>query len=433
MNSSLLRLGRWGLIGLALVVAGYIGGRWLLVRFTHSITRDAFIESHLINVAPQVPGDVVEVYVQEQERVKEGQLLALVDPTPFRREVNLAAAKVGVAEAALQKAEADLRLLIEEVPRRVAIAERRLDISREDEKKSVDSLALVTRDVEEGIAAAARGVDAARASLVLATEDYNRYSALFQERSVTERKFQEATRTFRTAEAEVKIAEARLGQAEAARNQIGIARQERRSAQHAVAEAEKAVELARLGDLQIEALRRLVAERGRAVEEARRALELAETNLDYTKVTAPYDGVIAKKWRHLGDYARAGEPIFSMYNPDLLFVTVNLEETLLEGVHPGNPVRLDVDAFSRPFSGRVLWVGSATDANFSLIPRDVSSGEFTYVVQRVPTRIWIERDERWPLLKPGLSVTVTISHGPGDPEWTAAALRQEAEIARIKR
>jgi membrane fusion protein (multidrug efflux system) len=120
-----------------------------------------------------------------------------------------------------------------------------------------------------------------------------------------------------------------------------------------------------------------------------------------------------------------------MYNPELLYVTANLEETLLEGVAPGNAVRLRVDAFREPFRGRVVWVGSATEANFSLIPRDVSSGEFTYVVQRVPVRIEVERDARWPLLKPGLSVEAAIEHGPGDPVWAAEALRREAEIEGI--
>ena len=91
-----------------------------------------------------------------------------------------------------------------------------------------------------------------------------------------------------------------------------------------------------------------------------------------------------------------------------------------------------IEAFSEPFRGRVLWVGSATGANFSLIPRDVSAGEFTYVVQRVPTRIAIERDERWSLLKPGLSVAATIDHGPGDATWAADALRREAEIEGVR-
>jgi membrane fusion protein (multidrug efflux system) len=172
-------------------------------------------------------------------------------------------------------------------------------------------------------------------------------------------------------------------------------------------------------------------EREQILEKARRSVTLARTNLEYTEVRAPYDGVIARKWRHLGDYAGTGEPIFSMYNPALLYVTVHLEETLLEGVAPGNWARLDVDAFSEPFRGRVLWIGSATDGNFSLIPRDVSSGEFTYVVQRVPTRIAIEKDDRFSQLRPGLSVTVTIDHGPGDPDWARNALLEEARIAGI--
>jgi hypothetical protein len=185
-------------------------------------------------------------------------------------------------------------------------------------------------------------------------------------------------------------------------------------------------------NLQIAADQKLVGERSQEVIEANRALELAETRLGYTRIEAPYDGVIARKWRHLGDYAHLGDPIFSMYNPELLYVTVQLEETLLEGVAPGNHARLQIEAFSSPFHGRVVWVGSATGANFSLIPRDVSAGEFTYVVQRVPTRIAIDRDERWSLLKPGLSVTAVIDHGQGDPDWAVEELRRERQIEGIQ-
>jgi membrane fusion protein (multidrug efflux system) len=426
------RIAAAGVIGLGLVIGAIWGADWIRYRFTHSITKDAFVDSHLINVAPQVAGDIVEVYVQEQHRVQKGQLLALIDPTPYQRDVNLAGSRLEVAEAALRKAEADLALLVQEVPRRVAIAELKLAVARDDVTKAADSLEMTTRDVEKGISAAAHAVEGARATFVLAGQDFTRYADLYRDGSVSERRYQEATRTHGTAKAELQVAEARLAQAEAGRKQIGIATQQLRSSKHVVAEAEKTLELARLGDLQIEASRRLVAERGSAVVEARRALELARTNLDYTRVVAPYDGVIAKKWRHLGDYGARGEPIFSMYNPALIYVTVNLEETLLEGVNPGNHARLDVEAFRQPFEGRVLWIGSATDAKFSLIPRDVSSGEFTYVVQRVPTRIAVEPDERLPQLRPGLSVKVAIEHGPGDPEWAKEALLRERDLAGIK-
>jgi membrane fusion protein (multidrug efflux system) len=414
-----------------LLVGTVFGVHWLAYRFTHSISKDAFIDSHLINVAPQVAGSVVEMLVQEQTVVRKGQLLARVDPAVYQRDVDLAQARLVVAEAALQKAEADLSLLRAEVPRRITISELKLAINRADEARNASNLAMVQRDVDKGIEAAQHTVAAAQAALVLAEEDYARYSALYKEGSVTQRRAQEATKTFQTAKADVKVAEARLGQAEASRQQVNIAEQKLKAAKHSVTEAQAALELAKLGNLQIEVGRKAVAERSQSVTEARRALELAQTNLRYTRVLAPYDGVIAKKWRHLGDYAHVGDPIFNMYNPDLLFVTVHLEETLLSGVAPGNFADLHVEALGTPLRGRVLWIGAATGANFSLIPRDLSSGEFTYVVQRVPTRIALERDDRWPLLKPGLSVTVAIEHGTGDPGWAAAALRREAQIEGI--
>ncbi len=425
---------RWlapALLALVLLVAAPWAAAWLTYRFTHSISKDAFIESHLINVAPQVAGTVVEMLVQEQQRVRKGQVLAVIDRSTYQREVERASARLAVAEAALHKAEADLAVLVAEVPRRITIARRKQAIARADAVKAEEAQALTTRDVEEAIAAARGTVERARADLELAGEDEKRYSGLYQDGSGTQRRSQEATRAYQTARAEVRIAEARLGQAQANRKQIAIAEQQVKSARHTVAEAGAAVKLAQVGTLQIEVGRKLVSERDRAVTEARRNLELAQTNLGYTQILAPCDGIVAHKYRHLGDYTHTGDPIFSVYNPDLLYVTVNLPETVLEGVAPGNRASLAVDAFRQPFQGRVLWVGSATSANFSLLPRDVSSGEFTYVVQRVPTRIAIERDERWPLLRPGLSVRVSIEHGPGDPEWAREALRQEAEIEGI--
>ena len=113
-----------------------------------------------------------------------------------------------------------------------------------------------------------------------------------------------------------------------------------------------------------------------------------------------------------------------MYNPELLYVTAYLEETRLLGVAPGNPVELRVDAFDESFRGRVVWIDKSTGAQFALMPRNVVSGEFTKVVQRVPVRIAIEKDARWPLLRAGLSVRAIIAHGNGDPQWAEQAARE---------
>src|SRR5580700_6704868 len=117
-----------------------------------------------------------------------------------------------------------------------------------------------------------------------------------------------------------------------------------------------------------------------------------------------------------------------MYNPNLLYVTANLEETRLSGVAPGNSVELRLDAFDRPFNGRVVWINKSTGAQFALMPRNVVAGEFTKVVQRVPVRIWIEKDERWPQLRAGLSVSVAIAHGAPDAVWAEQADRQMRDV-----
>src|SRR5215813_13097170 len=102
--------------------------------------------------------------------------------------------------------------------------------------------------------------------------------------------------------------------------------------------------------------------------------------------------------------------------------------TRLRGVVPGNPVELQLDAFAEPFRGRVVWIDKSTGAQFALMPRNVVSGEFTKVVQRVPVRIAIEKDERWPLLRAGLSVQAVIDHGKGDPEWADKAAKETASL-----
>ena len=172
----------------------------------------------------------------------------------------------------------------------------------------------------------------------------------------------------------------------------------------------------------------MVGVKKEVVKDAQIALDTAKHVLEFTQVLAPFPGVVVKRYRNLGDFVSAGTPILSMYNPELIYVTANLEETRLRGVAPGNSVDLYVDAFDHPFQGRVVWINKSTGAQFALMPRNVVAGEFTKVVQRVPVRIWIEKDERWRLLRAGLSVQAIISHGEGDPQWGEQAAREMRDL-----
>jgi membrane fusion protein (multidrug efflux system) len=395
---------------------------WVVHRFTHSITDDAFVETHVVNIAPQqVSGHLVRYQVQEHDVVATGQLLAEIDPVPYREQVALLEARLGVAEAQLASAETSLERLRVQVPREIAVAERALAAAKAEQSRDEKTLQFTTEDTDKGIHEARSDLEAARARLDLAEKDHTRYARLFAAEAATQRESQVATRTYQTSQADVKASEARLGRALAGEKRVAAVRQAEVASAQQAQKAEQAVEVALTQRLEITEAERQVSVRKQQVGEARRALDVAQTDLRYTRIVAPFPGVVVHLYRHLGDHVPAGTPVLSMYNPELTYVTANLEESKLEGVAPGNRVRLDIVAFSEPFQGRVVWINQATGANFALVPRNLSSGEFTYVVQRVPVRILVEKDERWPSLLPGLSATVAIEHGPGNPEWAKQA------------
>jgi membrane fusion protein (multidrug efflux system) len=429
---------RWGRLLVAsllivLVVAPFLLG-WTIYRFEHSITDDAFVETHLVNIAPQeVSGHLSRFLCQENDVVTAGQLLVEVDPVPYREQVELLEAKLGVAQAQLDVSRTSLEVLRAQVPREIEIAQKALSAAQAEQAGDENTLQFTIQDVEKAIHEAQSDLAAARAQLVLAEKDHERYATLFAKEAGTQRESQEATKTFNVTQEEVKAAEARLGRALAARKKVDAAEQAALAASHESQKAEQALQLAQTRRLQITETERQVEVQSQFVREALRSLDVAKTTLRYTRIVAPFPGVVVKLYRHLGDHVPAGTPILSMYNPELTYVTANLEETKLEGVAPGNEVRLYIDAFGTPFRGRVVWITQATGANFALVPRNVSSGEFTKVVQRVPVRIRVEKDERWSQLRAGLSLTVAIEHGPGDAGWAKrAADEMRALEATIK-
>jgi membrane fusion protein (multidrug efflux system) len=427
-----LRLGRLLattiVIGL-LVVASVPVMNWVEYRRTHSITDDAFVEAHIVNVGPQlVSGRIIRFLANENDRVGQGQIVAEIDPIPYRDKANIARAQLDLAQAELARQRADLDRVRKEVPIQIEIAKRTFAAAIADRGRAEESLKYTSDEVEKGIDEARAGVKAAHASLTLAELEYVRFTRLEQQGASTQQRQQQVTQSRDSASAQVEVADAKLAKALASRTQIDVARRALEAAQKAEQKAAKGIDLSETGYDQIREIELLVKVKEQSVEQARRALEAAVNDLAYTKVRAPFPGVVVKRYRNLGDFAAAGSPLLSMYNTELLYVEANLEEDRLPGVEPGNPVKIELDAFAEPFRGRVVWINKSTGAQFALMPRNVVSGEFTRVVQRVPVRIQIERDDRWPRLRAGLSATVAIAHGPGDAPWAEEAAKAMGEL-----
>jgi membrane fusion protein (multidrug efflux system) len=415
---------------LALVVAGGpFAYEWVQYRRSHSITDDAFVEAHIVNIAPQaVSGHIVRFLVDENDQVEQGQVLVEIDPVPYRDQVAVARAKVETAEAELRRQQEALARLKIDVPLQIEVSKRSEAAARADRAKADEALKLTREEVARGIDEARAGLEAAKADSTLAKQEYDRFTALAKQEAVPSRRADEVTRAYASAQAHVKLSEAKLAQAQAEQMKIEVSSRNVEVAVTTVEKAAKNVELTNTGYDQIREVELLTVVKAKTVEEARRGLASAENMLSYTQLRAPFPGVVVKRYRHLGDFASPGVAILSMYYPELTYVTANLEETRLRGVAPGNPVELQVDAFAEPFHGRVVWIDKSTGAQFALMPRNVVSGEFTKVVQRVPVRIAIEKDDRWPLLRAGLSVTAAIAHGQGDPQWAERATREMREL-----
>lgn len=147
---------------------------------------------------------------------------------------------------------------------------------------------------------------------------------------------------------------------------------------------------------------------------ARSQLGVIQTQLKNTVIVSPIDGMIAKKWAMPGDVVQAGQPIFSIYDLKNIWVTANLEETKFISISLNDPVEISVDAYRhRRFSGKVIQFGSGTASQFSLIPPNNASGNFTKLTQRIAVKISISEDDtvqknQPALLLPGMSVEIKI-------------------------
>jgi len=137
-------------------------------------------------------------------------------------------------------------------------------------------------------------------------------------------------------------------------------------------------------------------------------LDLAQLDLDHTKIIAPIDGKVSARTVEQGQYVQVGEPLLSVVSNDV-WVTANFKETQMKRMKPGNPVSIRVDAYPGvTFTGIVDSLQAGTGGAFSLLPAQNASGNFIKVVQRIPVKITFDKlNPDYPLW-PGLSVSPKV-------------------------
>ncbi|QKK24576.1 HlyD family secretion protein [Rhizobium hidalgonense] len=160
-----------------------------------------------------------------------------------------------------------------------------------------------------------------------------------------------------------------------------------------------------------------IAQRDRAAAAARQA----ELNLSYTYIVAAVDGTVGARSIRVGQYVTSGTQLMAVVPLHAVYVVANFKETQLTHVRPGQPVEIKVDSFpDTAIRGHVDSVSPASGLEFSLLPPDNATGNFTKIVQRIPVKIVIDDEALSGLLRSGMSV---------EPEIDTKAARTEAATA----
>ena len=128
-----------------------------------------------------------------------------------------------------------------------------------------------------------------------------------------------------------------------------------------------------------------------AIKSSEAQIQVVNTQLENTKLFAPITGIVAKKWLLQGDMVQPGQSVYTLTDKSKLWVMVYLEETKISDVHVGQKSIFTTDAFPGvSFTGKVISMGSNTASQFSLIPPNNASGNFTKITQRIPLKISID-------------------------------------------
>ena len=337
-----------------------IGGGWFgISKYIHSLhhedTDDAQVSADISPVIPRVAGYVTEVKVKDNQRVKKGDTLVILDNRDY-------ILKVEQAEAALANAQSNL-----------------------NNAKAVTNAAkanIATSRASIGTADAQ--IEAAKVTVWRATQDYDRYANLIKDHSITQQQYEQALAAKQTAE-----------------KQLAILQEQKKQA----AQSTKAVAV------QSTATSQQIGIAETTIKQRQVDIDAAKLNLSYTVITAPQDGLVSRVNVQPGQFLQAGQALFSIVHGESVWVVANFKETQLDKMKTGQKVVVKADAYNgHDFNAVLSSFSPATGATFALLPPDNASGNFVKVVQRLPVKIEFTdaNDSLVKKLRPGMNVGVDV-------------------------
>lgn len=356
-------------------------------------TDDAQVDGNLYQVSSRVTGQVIKVYVDDNQKVQQGQLIAEIDPKDYQVALEQAQANLASAQAAAIQANVNVPIISTNVSTNLSTT-----------SSDVQAAQAAVAQAQKSAQAAEARVDQAKANAIKAKLDVERYTPLVQKDVISKQQFDAAVAQAAGTSAAVMEAQSQLiGQQEAVREAQQKLAQARFSSNESVKNGPQQVKV------QEAKANAALAE----VQQAQAQVDQAKLNLSYTHITAPATGIINKKNVQVGSNLSIGQDLLTVIPLTDLWVTANFKETQIQHMHPGQDVTIEVDALGgRKFHGKLTQIGGATGSRLSLFPPENATGNYVKVVQRIPVRIDftnLQKENGDYALRPGFSVTPYVS------------------------
>ncbi len=356
-------------------------------------TDDAQVDGDLYQVSSRVTGQVIKVYVDDNQQVKVGDPIAEIDPKDYQ--VALEQAQANLASAQASAIQQTVNVPITNVNVTTSVDTTGSDVQA--------STAAVDQSRKQEQAAEAR-VAAAKANAVKSRLDVERYTPLVEKDVISKQQYDAAVATDASNQAAVLEAEA---------NQIASQAQVTQALQKLSQSRYQSAQSIKTGPDQVRAQQAKANAAMADVKQAQAKVDQAALNLSYTHITAPTTGIVNKKNVQVGANLSIGQDLLTIIPLTNLWVTANFKETQLARMHAGQEVSIKVDALGgRKFHGKVTQIGGATGSRLSLFPPENATGNYVKVVQRIPVRIDftnVQQEDGDYALRPGMSVTPEVT------------------------
>ena len=346
--------------------------RYISFRTENAVSDAAFIKSDTLSLLSfKVGGKVEKLFVDENQKVKKGTLLAQIDPTDIlltKKELSYKFKSLNDKITALKKQKTRLT--------------HALKLQSKISKTDIES-------VQKQKHATRYEIEALEAKLNKLKNDEKRFLKMYKSRLISKSDLE-------AVETQTKALEKKI---DAMYEQLLILNSN-------LQKAHLAYKLSKVQQRQIAELQKEIEAMTQQQKALQTSLEKVKKKLTYTKLYAPFDGIVAKKFFSPPKVLKRGTPVFALVDPTNLYCEVLLSEKKLKGVKIGNNVVIKVDALQdREYKGKVSSIAPTSASTFSLVPRDIASGEFTKLDQRFVVRIALENIDE---LRAGMGASVAI-------------------------